>query len=158
MNRVVGLLLGGLLTGFLGAAVLASTTGGYGVGAFGLRSETFSRIECKEHRVEKGGRVWHCFGQSPAQAAANDEAKRRATVAWVAAHPEERGQPPRPQQRTRISFAAHDGQNAPDRITATHVAAFGDRWIAHSAGIRAAAVVLLLTGAALTACAFRRTT
>ncbi|MFC0531384.1 hypothetical protein ACFFIA_27445 [Phytohabitans kaempferiae] len=44
-------LLGGLLIGMLGAAVLAVGTGGYGVGAFGRRTETITRIDCHQQRV-----------------------------------------------------------------------------------------------------------
>lgn len=39
-------MLAGLLIAGLGAAVLAVGTGGYGIGAFGLRTETFTRIDC----------------------------------------------------------------------------------------------------------------
>lgn len=149
--RGVGYLIAGILFAAIGLTVLAAGTGGFGVGAFGAQTETFTRINCNEKRVTKGGRVWHCYGESPAQAAANDEAALRATLPWIVANPDQRDRPPVAHQRTRITFAAPDGRTDPERITASRMAPFGDRWIAHSAGVRSAGVLLLIIGGGLTA-------
>ncbi|MFY1698151.1 MULTISPECIES: hypothetical protein [unclassified Solwaraspora] len=149
--RGVGCLAAGLLFAAIGLTVLGAGTGGLGVGAFGAQTETFTRIECNEQRVAKGGSAWHCFGESPEQAAANDESARRATLPWIVANPDQRDRPPVQRQRTRITFAAPDGRTDPDQITATRMAPFGDRWIAHSAGVRSAGSLLLVVGVGLAA-------
>ncbi|MFI6824591.1 hypothetical protein ACIBJE_27155 [Micromonospora sp. NPDC050187] len=144
--RAAAFLLGGLLVTVLGGTVLAA-----GTGAFGLRTETFTRIECHSVRVEKGGRIWHCRGQSPAQVAASAEMDRRATLAWLAAHPDERPALGQGRQVTRLLFVDHDGRTDPERVTATHLPVLGDRWIAHSGSVRATGTLLTLLGVGLLA-------
>ncbi|MFI6231409.1 hypothetical protein ACIBCR_29335 [Micromonospora echinospora] len=143
--RAAAFLLAGLLVVVLGGTVLA-----VGVGAPGLRTETFTRIQCQSVRVEKGARVWHCRGQSPAQVAASAEMNRRETLAWYAANPDERPSA-RGRQVTRLMFVDHDGRTDPERVTATHVPVLGGRWIAHSAPVRTTGALLLLCGAGLLA-------
>lgn len=135
--------------------MLATAAGGgvisVGTGAMGLETETFTRITCHSVRVEKGGEVWHCFGQSPAQIRAGEEAARRAALSALRAHRAHReemtGDVPAAAGRTRLTFVDHDGQRDPEQVTATRLP-FTGRWIAHSGNVVGTGVLLTIFGTA----------
>ncbi len=134
----VGFLVAGVLIGALGLGAFAA-----GTGVFGLETATFVRIDCNSVRT-KGGTVWHCTGESPAQVRANDEARQRNEALALRAHRE--GMPSyRPPQRTRLSFTDHDGRNDPEQITASRLPGT-ERWIAHSGSVTGTGVLLTLLG------------
>ncbi|MGP4023001.1 hypothetical protein [Actinomadura sp. 3N407] len=135
--------------GSLSAGVVAAAAGvgvtSVGTGAFGLETHTFTRVECHSVSVEKGGTVWHCTGESPAQVVANDEAARRAAQAALRAHRDGVSSFNEPRRRTRLTFVDHDGQLDPQRVTASRLPV-GDRWIAHSGNVVFVGVLLTLLG------------
>ncbi|TDC55401.1 hypothetical protein E1281_12630 [Actinomadura sp. KC345] len=136
-----GPLAGGLWAVVAGVGVIS-----LGTGAFGLETHDFTRIDCRSVSV-KGGTVWHCTGESPAQARANDEARRRAMLAALSGRRDGAVTPGRQRQRTRLTFVDHDGRRDPERVTASRLPGT-DRWIAHSGDVLGAGVLLSLFGAA----------
>ncbi|TDB93870.1 hypothetical protein [Actinomadura sp. 7K534] len=138
--------------GWLSAGVLATAAGAgvisVGTGAMGLETETFTRITCDSVRTAKGGTVWHCHGQSPAQIRAGEEAARRAALSALRAHREGMtGDVPAEAGRTRLTFVDHDGRRDPERVTATRLPLTG-RWIAHSGNVLGTGILLTLLGTA----------
>ncbi|MDT0308632.1 hypothetical protein RM780_16935 [Streptomyces sp. DSM 44917] len=133
-----GLVVAGLLLLVLGAATIA-----VGTGAPGLETRTFGRISCSSVTT-RSGVVWHCSGESPEQARANDEAERQAEYDALRAHRESMG-PPHRRQHTDLRFVPHDGQRDPGRVTASRLPVNG-WWIAHSGNVVATGVLLTLAG------------
>ncbi|WNI24224.1 hypothetical protein [Streptomyces sp. ITFR-16] len=127
-GRAVGAGLGaaGLAVVALGTGVIAT-----GTGTLGLETQTFRRISCDSVSV-KGGTVWHCRGESAAQTAANEAARRRAELDALRGRDDLK--PPQPLRRTELMFVEHDGRHDPDHVTASR-SPVGDRWIAHSGGV-----------------------
>ncbi|MFB8209316.1 MULTISPECIES: hypothetical protein [unclassified Streptomyces] len=144
----LGLIVGGLVVGAVGVGIVT-----VGTGAFGVETETFSAIDCDSVSV-KGGTVWHCRGESPDQAAANEAARRKAELDALRGVDDLRG-PSRP-QRTELMFVQHDGRRDPDRVTASH-SPVGDRWIAHSGGVVGTGVGGVVVGGAGIAWGVHRT-
>lgn len=132
--------------GVAGLAVLAVGTGviATGTGAFGLETETFRRVSCDSVSV-KGGTVWHCRGESAAQTAANEAARREAELAALR---REDLKPPQPLRRTELMFVEHDGRHDPDHVTASR-SPVGNRWIAHSGGVVGTGVGGVVVGGGL---------
>ncbi len=144
-----------------GAALVLAGTLLFAVGGFivvtgtglsklvGMRVETFGRISCHDTRAEKGQTVWHCFGETPAQQRANDAERERAARDALRVHVD--GMPKSAQiERSRITFADHDGRNDPETITATQVFE-GGRWFAHSGQLFGYGMIPLLGGAGMAA-------
>ncbi|MEU8798140.1 hypothetical protein [Spirillospora sp. NPDC048819] len=135
----LGWLSAGVLTAAAGVGVTSA-----GTGALGLETHTFTRVDCRSVSV-KGGTVWHCIGESPAQVRANDEADRRAAQAALRAHRDGVPSDIGPHKRTRLTFVDHDGRRDPQEVTASRVPVV-DRWIAHSGNVVGAGVLLTVFG------------
>lgn len=108
----IALVVSGLVVGAVGVGIIA-----VGTGAFGVATETFGAIDCDSVSV-KGGTVWHCRGETPAQSAANEAARRKAELDGLRGVDDLSG-PTRP-QRTELMFVHHDGHHDPARVTASH--------------------------------------
>jgi hypothetical protein len=137
-------LLAGVLVLLAGSALLA-----VGVGAPWWETQTFTRISCRESDpTAKGGTVWHCSGESPAQVRANDAARREAERRSLHAHRD--GVPAfRPAARTDLLFVSRRDED-PRTVVAT-LAPVGPRWIAHSSTLTVVSVTVQLVGLGLTA-------
>ncbi|WP_125610714.1 hypothetical protein [Actinomadura sp. WAC 06369] len=133
MQRAGGieLVAAGTLVGAIGLGLVAAGTGTF------LETRTFTRIECGSVSVESGT-VRHCTGESPAQATANDAARRDAATAALRAQRD--GEPRR---RTRLAFVDRDGRRDPQQVTASRV---GGQWIAHSDGLVRTGTVVAIAG------------
>nr|WP_237521402.1 pentapeptide repeat-containing protein [Streptomyces sp. SID8356] len=137
------LLLAGALLCAVGGFIVVTGTGLSKL--FGMRVETFGRIACHDTRAEKGQTVWHCFGETEAQQRANDAERERVARESLRVHVD--GMPASAQiERTRITFADHDGRDDPETITATQ-AFEGGRWYAHSGQLVVYGMIPLLAGA-----------
>ncbi|MFF3991850.1 hypothetical protein ACFYX8_00890 [Streptomyces cyaneofuscatus] len=137
------LVVGGAVLFAAGLFIVVTGTGLSGL--LGMRVETFGRIDCRDTRTEKGQTVWHCFGETPAQQRANEAERKRVADEALRAHVD--GMPESARiERTRISFADHDGRNDPETITATQVTD-GGRWFAHSSTVVGYGMIPLLLGA-----------
>lgn len=136
------LLLAGALLCAVGGLIVVTGTGLSKPA--GMRVETFGRIACHDTRAEKGQTVWHCFGETGAQQRANEAERERVARESLRVHVD--GMPASARiERTRITFADHDGRDDPETITATQVFD-GGRWYAHSGQLVVYGMIPLLAG------------